>query len=219
MKPLFKIEKIPQWEAWGIIVFLFTLEIFFYSFLFFNEASLFHPFSINLLALIVRVLYGGLMLAYCVIRFGPINLAEFIPNGKDAIVLFVALFIELCIFGIGMMVSPEGIPNRRHDSIRELPAGQYWLGISIIVGWVPLLEEALFRRYFLEIQRQHYSTKTAILITASIGALFHLRGSIGAFLGRFFQQTLFSIVYVKSRFGVSVLVHAFVNGLAMFLSR
>lgn len=217
MRPSLKSEYIPQWRGWDIIVFLVTLEIVSYFFLFLSRETVFPSLPINLLVLVVKVFVYLIILVFCMGRFGRIDLIELVPDRQDALVLIVALLIEFWVFSI--LVGPEGVGNDRHESIRDLPALQYWVAGSIVVGWIPFLEEALFRRYFLEIQRQHYSTRIAVLITASVAALLHFKFSMARLLWHFLQEAFLSVVYVKSRLSVSVLVHAFINGLVLLLSR
>jgi len=219
MRAVLKSEEIPQLDAWGMLLFLFLLEFFVALLFSLSAESLFPSFSIALLALVVKVFAYLTIFVFCLMRFGSINLLELVPDRRDALILLVALMIEFWVFGL--LVGSEGLRNARHDAIRHLPDLEYWVGVSIVVGWGPFLEEALFRRYFLEIQRQHYSTVIAVLITASVGTLFHFNFEFAVLrlVWHFFQQAFYSIVYVKGRLGVSVLVHAFVNALVLFLSR
>ena len=217
MRPILKREEIPRWEAWGFLIFLFIFQVFLYRLVSLSQANLFPSLSFNLLALIAKILAYTIILVFCMVRFGRINLVELIPNRKDIVVLVLALLIEFWAFGI--FVGPGGLNSTLHDSIRDFSVFHYWFAVFIIVGLVPLTEEAVFRRYFLEIQRQHYSTGIAVFLTALIATLFHFEGAILPLLGHFLQQGILSVVYVKSRLGVSVLVHAFINGLVLFLSR
>ena len=219
MRPVLKSEEIPQLDAWGMLLFLFLLEFFAYLIFSLSAESLFPSLSIDLLALIVKVLAYLAIFVFCLIRFGRINLIELIPDRRDALILLVALMIEFWVFGL--LVGSEGIRNDRHDAIRNLPALQYWLGVSIVVGWGPFFEEALFRRYFLEIQCQHHSTVVAVLITATVGMIFHFNFELAVLrlVWHFCQEVFSCVVYVNSRLGVAVVVHAFVNALVLFLSR
>jgi len=217
MTPVLRREKISQWEGWSIVLFLYLIEFFSYLLLSLSEEKISPSLSIELLDLIAQILAYSIILGFCLNRFGGIDLFELVPNRRDAIVLIVALLIEFWV--LGLLVGPEGLRTNLYESIRELPTSQYWLGVFIIVGLVPLVEETVFRRYFLAIQQQHYSTGIAVLITAGVATLFHFTGSIFPLLWHFSQQVFLSIVYVKSRLGVSVLVHAFVNALVLFLSR
>lgn len=219
MRPALKNENIPQLEGWSIVLFLFLLGFFSNLLLFLSAESFFPSLPIDLLVLVMKILVYLAIFAFCMIRFGGIGPVELVPDRRDALILLIALVIEFWVFGL--LVGSEGLRNDRHEVIRGFPASQYWLAVSIVVGWGPLLEEVVFRRYFLEIQRQHYSTTMALLITASVGTLFHVNLEFALFrlVWHFFQQVLYSVVYVKSRLGVSVLVHAFVNALVLFLSR
>jgi len=106
-----------------------------------------------------------------------------------------------------------------YDAIRDLPGYQYWLSVVYLVCIGPLFEETIFRRYFLELWRLHYPTTIAVLLTAGATILFHLGLPLRSLVFIFFAQVLFSVVYVKSRLGVSVLIHAFMNSMVLALSR
>lgn len=217
MRPVLKSEGVPQLEGWGILIFLAILEFSSFFLVFATEGKIFPSLSVDLLARIVQILAYFIILAFCIIRFGRVNLIELAPERRDVLVLLLALFAEFWVFGL--LVGSEGVRNDYHESIQEFSPSHYWLAVSIFVLGSPFLEEAIFRRYFLEIQRQHYSVGVAILITAGASTLFHFDASLLRLSWVFFQQVFLSFVYVKSRLGVSVLVHAFVNGLILFLSR
>jgi len=217
MRPVFKSDEIPQSEGWGILCFLALIEFISYLILFANEGDIFPSLSIELLALLVKIPVYSTILVFCAIRFGRIDRLELVPNRRDALILLAALMIEFWVFGL--LVGPERFKTPLHESIKDLSTGQYYIAILAIVVFIPLGEEIVFRRYFLEIQRQHYSTGISILLTATAGTLFHFEWSWPPLLWHFYQEAFLSSVYVKSRLGASVLVHAFINALVLFLSR
>lgn len=217
MRPTFKRDRIPQIEGWGILIFYFLLEFLFYFFLPNNSKDGPFSLSLELLNLLVKTPVDVIIIAFCIFRYGGINLNELILNRRDALLLLVALLIEFWVFGL--LVGPDRLKTHLHESIKDLSIGQYYVAVLTIVGLVPFGEEVVFRRYFLEIQRQHYSTEISVLLTATAATLFHFEFSWPPLLWHFFQQALFSVVYVKSRLGVAVLVHAFVNAMVLFLSR
>jgi len=217
LRAVFKSEEIPQIDGWGIVIFLLLLEFLSVFLLIFIEKNLFPSLSSALLSLVVQIFDYVLILVFCLTRFGSIDLVELVPDRRDALILIVALLIEFWVFGL--LVGSEGIRNDSHKSLQELATSQYWVALFCLIGLVPLVEEGVFRRYFFEIQCQHYSTTMAILITAGVASLFHFPGSLFNFLWHFLQQVFLSLVYVKSRLGVSVLVHVFINAMVFFLSR
>ena len=158
-----------------------------------------------------------LVLGYCARRFGIIQLDELLPRRGDWVVLGIAGFI--IFFYFGLTVGREGMSTDMYDAIRDLPRYQYWLSVVSVIGIGSFLEEAIFRRYFLEILRHHYSKTIAILITAVISILFHLGLPISGLVFVFIVQILLGVVYISSRFGVSFMVHAFLNCFVLLLSR
>lgn len=197
----------------SLALLVFSLSVLVYA----TEGKIFPALSVDLLARIVQVLVYLIILACCVVRFGGIDLVELAPDRRDSLVLLLALLVEFWVFGL--LVGSEGLRNDYHKSIQGFSPLHYWVAVFIFVLGSPFVEEAIFRRYFLEIQRQHYSVGVAILITAGASTLFHFDSSLLRLSWVFFQQGFLSVVYVKSRLGVSVLVHAFINALVLFLSR
>ena len=217
MRPVLKGEYIRQRDAWFCVGFLLSVPVFYALVLFPTIEKTFPTLSPKLLDYVLIILTEILVLGYCMARFGKIELTELLPRRWDYLVLALGAMILLWIFGL--RVGREGLNSGTHDSIRVLPVAQYWWAVFTIVLIGPLLEEAFFRRYFFEILRHHYPVNVAMLITIGIATLFHLGISISGLIWAFFDQLVFTIVYVKSRLGVSVLVHAFVNALILFLSR
>lgn len=216
MRPAVKNETIPLLEGWSIVFFLYLFEFFAYLFLTLSEGVISPTLSIEFLDLFVQVLVYLFVLLWCMVRFGSIDILELLPDRRDAALLLLAILIEFWVFGL--FVGIEGLKSDFHKSSQELLPSLYWADVFIIILWVPLVEEMVFRRYFLEIQRQHYSTGIAILITACVATFFHFQGSFLPLLWTFPQQMFLSLLYVRSRLGVAVLVHAFVNALVLFLS-
>lgn len=216
MKPVLKNESVRQWEAWfllGILVALQELSAWGLAGGEMMVPGFFSRFSV----LYSYTVADLIVLAYCIRRFGRIELVELFPRRGDWVVLGLAVLTVFWYFAL--TVGRAGMTTDTYDSIRDLPRYQYWLSIVHIAAIGPLLEEALFRRYLLEIFRRHYPAAIAVLIIAGVSILFHLGLPVRSLIFIFFAELLYGFVYVKSRLGVSVLVHAFLNGLVLLLSR
>ena len=220
MAQVLKNKEIPQLESWGLLVALFALEFIAYLIFYFSRKAFFPSLPIDFLDFGVKVFTYLSIFLFCMIRYGKITFEEFLPTRKDILLLSISVVIILWIFGL--FIGPERIRNPRHEIFKSFVPLYYWLSLFIVVGLAPFFEEAIFRRYFLEIQHQHYSTSTSVLITAGVATLFHFDSSenlIAILLWTFFIQTVFGLLYVKGRLVVSVLAHMFVNGLVMLLSK
>jgi len=154
MHSFLKREEVSQLEAWGILFFIFFLEFASHLLVSFTNVIIFPSLSMGFLVLATKTFVYTSVLAFCMSRFGKINLLEFVPDRKDLVILVFALLAEFWIFGL--LVGPEGIRNDRYEAIKNLSSFQYYGAFLAIVVFVPFLEESLFRRYFLEIQSQHY---------------------------------------------------------------
>jgi membrane protease YdiL (CAAX protease family) len=219
MRSVLKREEVSQLEGWGILLFLFLFEFASYLFVSFTREIIFPSLSMGFLVLATKILVYISTLTFCISRFGKINLLELVPDRKGLVILIVALVAEFWVFGL--FVGPEGIHNDRYEAIKNLSTFQYYGAILTIVVFVPFLEESLFRRYFLEIQCQHYSTGVAVLITALAGTVFHLNleFSWAPMVWHFCQELFFCVVYLNSRLGVAGMVHVFVNMLVLLLAK
>ncbi len=131
----------------------------------------------------------------------------------------ITLFIILWIFGL--LIGPERLANQRHEGLKHLSSLHYGLGLFVVVGLGPLFEEIIFRRYFLEIQREHFPTGTALLITTIAVTLLHidsLENLTIIILGSFLWEGIFGLLYLQGRLITSVMAHSCFNGFVMILS-
>ncbi len=216
LRPVLRTEQIQLRDAYVSVLLLPSLSLFFTLVISPLVEKAFPSLSSDLLNLIFISIATIITLVYCQARFGGIELSELVPHGLDYLVLVLALLIRFWIFGI--TVGPERLRSG-NDPIYGLPTFQFWPAVSIIVLFGPLLEETFFRRYFLEVLRHHYPTGIAVAITIGVATLFHLGISITEILWVLFDQFFLTIVYLKSRLGVSVTVHSFINAVILFLSR
>jgi len=216
VNPILKDENVLQREAWFLIGVLVASEALM-AFVLAGGERMVPGFSSRFSVLYTYTITDLLVLAYCVKRFGPIQLVELLPRRGDWIVLGLAGLT--IFFYFGLTVGRGGMSSEMYDAIRDLPKLWYWVSVVNVIGIGPFLEEAIFRRYFLEILRHHYPKTIAILITASISIWFHWGLSIPGLVFIFIVQILFGVVYVTSRFGASVMAHAFLNCLVFLLSK
>ena len=216
MNPILKDENVLQREAWLLFGLLVLFEAFM-TFVLAGGERVFPGFLSRFSVLYSTTLTDLLVLGYCARRFGPIQLVELLPRGRDWAVLGVAGLIVFFYFGL--TVGREGMSSEMYDAIRDLPGLWYWLSVVSVIGIGPFLEEAIFRRYFLEILRRHFPQSIALLITAGISILFHFGLEIPGLIFVFIVQFLLGVVYVTSRLGVSFMVHALINCFVLLLSR
>ena len=216
MKLLLKDKDVPQWEVWILLVILFACVELGAWVLVIGDWW-FPGFVSRFSGLYITTLTDVMALVYCVWRFGWLELVEFLPRRRDWLVLALAGMTVFLYFGI--TVGPEGMNTNTYNSIRDLPVCLYWLSVANIVGIGPFFEETIFRRYFLGILRQHYSTALAVVVTAGVATCFHYGLPLRSLVFIFCAQLLFGAVYVTSRLGVSVGVHAMMNSLVLLLSK
>ncbi len=216
---VFKVDHISHLEGWGLLLLLFGIEFLANVICGFVINRAFPTFPAALFNLEIKVLAYVAITLYCVRRYGGLRLTELVPTRRDFMMVGIALFLTLWIFGL--LIGPERIVNQRHEGLKGLSSLQYVLGLFIVVGLAPLFEEIIFRRFFLEIQREHFSSGMALLITTAAATLFHIdsfENLTVVILGSFLWQGLFGLLYLKGRLITSVLTHSLYNGLVMLLS-
>ena len=216
---VFKVDHISPLEGWWILLLLFGSEFLAYLIFGFVKIRAFPTFPEALFDLEIKVLAYVAITLYCVRRYGALRLTELVPTRKDFLMVGIALFITLWIFGL--LIGPERLGNLRHEGLKHLSSLHYGLGLFVVVGLAPLFEEIIFRRYFLEIQRENFSTGTALLITTIAATLLHidsLENLTFTVFGHFVWQGLFGLLYLNGRLITCVLTHSFFNGLVMLLS-
>jgi len=169
---VFKMDHISPLEGWWILLLLFGSYFLAYLIFGFVKIRAFPTFPEALFDLEIKVLAYVAITLYCVRRYGALRLTELVPTRKDFLMVGIALFITLWIFGL--LIGPERLGNLRHEGLKHLSSLHYGLGLFVVVGLAPLFEEIIFRRYFLEIQREYFSTGTALLITTTAATLLHI---------------------------------------------
>ena len=202
-----------------MLFLLFGIEFLTYLIFSFVKDGFFPTFPEALFNLENKVFAYVAITLYCIRRYGGFHLSELVPTRRDYIMVGIALFITLWIFGL--LIGPERLANERHESLKHLSSLHYGLGLFVVVVLAPLFEEILFRRYFLEIQRERFSSCEALLITTAAATLFHidsLENLTIIILGSILWQGLFGLLYLQGRLITSVLTHSFYNGFVMLLS-
>lgn len=153
------------------------------------------------------------------LRYGFISFSELIPRYKDLPVLLIALiviFVFLALAKIG-----GGWKNNSMAQLRNAGEYQAIIGFISIIVIAPILEEILWRKYVFEILRQSYSVVIAVLVTVCVETAFHfgtLKQGISPVIIIFLSLLLYTVVYLKSRLGVSIIVHSLMNGYILALS-
>jgi membrane protease YdiL (CAAX protease family) len=150
-------------------------------------------------------------------QYGMFSFSEFLPRGKDYAILAIGLIIKFWTFGL--LVGKEGM--KADSDIMALAGFQYGFAIANLIFIGPLLEEIFLRRYFYEMLATLYSREMAVGLTVCISALLHWHPDFTGFefLWHSFSALLFTMAYVMSRLGVSVLLHSFHNVLYFALWR
>jgi membrane protease YdiL (CAAX protease family) len=220
MEERLKTPSVNAWDPWFILVaFLALFGLFLVTSVFMSvvlEGS-------NLLLSFEwfdrgEVLLANLLLVlYCFKQYGPINWPEFIPRGRDYAVLAIGLLIIFWAFGL--IVGREGI--KTDPNWQVLTGYQYGIEVLALTLIGPLLEEIFLRRYFYEMLATLYSPAAALAVTICIGALLHWHTDITWFVifWHSFLAGVFTLAYMNSRLGVTILLHSFNNTMAVLLSR
>ncbi len=211
-------RSIRQRDAWLSITACFLLQIFVGS-------VLLHP-ALNILSSVSKLTLGYVSVIFILLfpviylsfRYGTINISDFLLRRSDFTVLFVALIILVIIH------TPIFLLHGHYKSytfygqkLSQLPGFEYFIVLLATCFIIPFLEETLFRRYIFELFRNKYRIPTALFLTAFTGTLLHIGySSITALIGVFFSMIFFTLIYFKSRLGVSIAIHCLTNILKYF---
>ncbi|MGD9852473.1 MAG: lysostaphin resistance A-like protein [Nitrospirales bacterium] len=173
------------------------------------SVELFNDQIINIASLLIVIVLSK--------QYGALSFSEFLPRGKDYVVLSIGLILKFWAFGL--IVGTEGL--KADPALMALTEFQYGLKLAALIFTGPLLEEIILRRYFYEMLDTLYSRETAVIITVSVSALLHWHPDLSwlQFFWHLSSALVFTIAYLMSRLGVSVLLHGFNNFLAVLLSR
>jgi len=220
MEERLKSNSVGTWDPWVILIGLLSLVILFIFTSSFMSVVLERSnllLSIEWLERREVIIAKFLVVLYCLKQYGPIQLSEFIPRGRDYAVLAIGLIIIFWDFGLN--VGREGI--KADPDWQVLTGFQYGVEVLALTLITPLLEEILFRRYFYEMLATLYSREAALAITVCIDTLLHWHPDTTwfAMFWHIVSAGVFTLAYICSRLGVPVLLHSFNNTMVVLLSR
>lgn len=134
--------------------------------------------------------------------------------------------IPICVFmmllgnymGIGVNLLLERISGSPTVNPVETYAAQdsLWMRILFMAVLAPLMEELLFRRWFIDRMRI-YGERLSVVTTALMFALFH--GNFSQFFYAFTLGLVFGYVYLRTgRLRYTIALHAFINFIGSILA-
>jgi membrane protease YdiL (CAAX protease family) len=214
-----KTVPIFQRDAWLSIIACFLLQIL-SGLVFLSAVHMAFP-SLSKLTLYYSFPILSLMLPiiYLSFRYGYVRVSDIVLRGSDFIVLFLALIV---LFVIISFISFQG-PYRPYTygglRISQLPSFEYYVVLFEIFLMGPFLEETLFRKYIFEIFRKKYNILLAILLTSFCETLVHLGAwNLSGLVLTLFLFIFFILIYIKSKLGVSIIIHCLTNFSIYFIS-
>lgn len=220
MEERIKSHSVHKWDPWFILVSFLSLFILLFATSVFISVVLEKSNLLLSLEWFERreILLANLLLVlYCLKQYGPIKLSEFIPRGRDYVVLAIGLLI--IFWALGLIVGRQGV--KADPDWRNLVGYQCVITISALTLFGPLLEEVFLRRYFYEMLATLYSRTAALAVTVCIGTLLHWHPDITKFyiFWHFFLEGVLTLAYMNSRLSMSILLHIFNNSMVVLLSR
>jgi len=209
-----------QKDAW--ICFSASFLLLYFSGLFIG--SLVQNFSPSLsyahVYCIPALIAQGIPVVYLTYRYGRISLSDFKLKGSDVIVLFVTLLFVFVYIGLITLRGSYKPYTFGGEKLSQLSViGSYiFIFNFIILG--PLLEEIFFRRYILEIFNFRIDIVWAILLTSFLETILHIgyvetTKDIPRLIPLFLIFVVLSVIYLKSRLGVTFIAHSLLNGLLL----
>jgi membrane protease YdiL (CAAX protease family) len=106
----------------------------------------------------------------------------------------------------------------------DVPPPYYYLHLFLVIVWGPIIEEILFRGYFLEIALYRWGQPLAIIISSLLFTIPHSLGGyefniylIISLVFFFLWQVIFSLVYLVGGISASILVHVMNNAYSVYL--
>jgi membrane protease YdiL (CAAX protease family) len=164
---------------------------------------------LNLLASIFSLVVP---IAYLSLRDGAINTSDFYLRKSDFAVLFASFIILVIVVSIISLGGPYKPYTLHGQTISKLISSEYFIGLFSICFILPFLEETLFRRYIFEIVWSGYKVPVAFLFTIVASTVMHAsQASISGLVSIFLWEIFFTLIYFKSRLGVSIIIHCITN--------
>lgn len=217
MSSIFEDESVRQRDAWVSIIGCFLILIISGFILIpllrsifpsLSKITLDQPFAI--LSLIVPVIY-------LTFRYGRFGMSDFALHGSDFAVLVIALIILFVMMSFLAFQGPYDTSMVYDKTISNLAWPEYSFTLISILFLGPFLEETLFRRYVFEIFRSKYHILAALALTSLIETFLHSGHGISGLVGIFASSIFFTLVYMKSRLGVSFVIHSLTNIFIYFI--
>ncbi len=147
---------------------------------------------------------------YLSFRYGWVGISDFWLRGADFVVLAISFIIVSLTISIISLVTPY--ISSVHSEVSQLPRPEYLITLLIYFLIGPFLEETLFRKYIFEIFRSKYSILVALLLTAFVETLMHIGyWHVTTLIVIFLLTLFFTLIYTKSRLGVSIIMHCLTN--------
>jgi len=102
----------------------------------------------------------------------------------------------------------------------KVPHPYYYVNVLLIVLWLSILEEILYRGYLFETMRQSLGGKMALLFSSILFVLFHgIWGTTDInLIFIFFYSVIFTLVYMEGGIIASIGAHSFVNLYLVYLT-
>ena len=155
-------------------------------------------------------------IAYAVLRF------KFLPNvyfsKKTLVFIFFGVLVSISISFLNIFISGRIIPFA--ESFLHLPYSYFYFSVFLLIVFVPILEEVLYRCYVFELLKKGFGNWLSLFLVSSLFFLFH--GIWGGFdlstIFLFFYSVVFTFVYVKGGVLASVASHVSVNCFLFFIS-
>lgn len=196
-------------DIWLSVVIYFSVEVFCAFLLLPITIRMFPWLSSFLASLLLARLPLMILLIYFSSRHGKIGAADLVPQGKDFLVLSISVIV--LFVAAAQMVFLGGARSEINQAISNLQGLQHFLAVCIVVFVSPFLEETVFRKYILEILLRKYTSVVAIMIVVCLETLIHLGLKVSGLILIFVYSVFFTLVYLKSRLGVSILIHCLTN--------
>jgi len=208
---LFRERSIKQSDAWVSLAVCLAIHIIGVQIVLpifvpphFSPALISFSFFVTILAFVFP-------LAYLTIRYGAIQKSDFIPNGKDLIVLLLSslilfMYVSLFVLRYNVRVSPNMV-----RMFSDLSGVHYSIALISILFVIPLLEEMLFRKYVFNIFLSRYSISLAIILVGIFETFLHVGYELRQLFIIFLYSVGLTIVYFKTRLSITLALHIFLN--------
>jgi len=208
---LFRERSIKQSDAWVSLALCLAIHIIgvqvvlpLFAPLYFSPVLLSFSFFVTILAFVFP-------LAYLTHRYAAIQKSDFIPDGKDLIVLLLSsmiLFMYASLFLLRYNVRVA--PNLTH-MFSNLSGVHYTIALISMLFVIPILEETFFRKYVFNIFLSKYRISVAIILVGIFETFLHVGYQLRQLFIIFLYSVGLTIVYFKTRLSITLALHIFLN--------